>query len=108
MIYYIAGYLSYKLFYFLKSLSFLMDKISRTLEFYAFFTFFLKKKEELKEKKDVGFSRKDQEVQKGIELSFRKEKNRDLFDYNEAGFFVTDEPQVLFTSFDVFSKNYLK
>ena len=56
----------------------------------------------------MGFSKKGQETQQGIELSFRKEKKRDLLDYNEAGFFVNDEPQVLFTSFDgFFDKNYL-
>jgi len=83
------------------------DKISRTIEFYFYFTFFLKKQSELKEKVRAGgpseggveVSKKERErdIPQGIDISFSKEKKRDLNEYNEAGFFVQAEPNIFLT-----------
>lgn len=86
-----------KIIYLFKYVLFLNDKLIRKIEFSFYFTFILKKKEELKEK--VNTCTKDRNNQKGIELSFSEDKKRDISEYNEAGFFVNPEKEVLFVLF---------
>ena len=94
------GYAGYKLLYFFRYLLYITDRISGKIEDYAYLTFFILKKEEIKDKAADKASKTERDLHEGIELSFEKENIRDMKEYNEAGFFINAEPQVLFTASD--------
>ena len=96
--YHIFFYMTYGIYSLYQYFLLVRDKITRKIEFYCYYTFFLKKKTEIKEKVvAVGSSMKEKDVPPGIDISFSKEKKRDITDYNEAGFFVNAEPNIMIT-----------